>query len=146
MFQEKWACLGCRRWRQANCWTKARQCRTSCCGNSKIWPLPYPGEFLLLNCRALINNNRQIRLLDGKTLTHTFGAKEPLSAVRLFIELNRTDGSQPFDLAQNFPKRVFDDEQMEASLEVLGEVWKLIFKIIITLSVVDSVVSIVKIG
>lgn len=61
----------------------------------------------------------QIRLTNGTTLTQNFGCKEQLSAVRLYIELNRTDGSEPFDLMTNFPKKIFTDNDYETPLEAL---------------------------
>ncbi|KAL0267159.1 UNVERIFIED_CONTAM: hypothetical protein PYX00_009507 [Menopon gallinae] len=62
----------------------------------------------------------QIRLTNGQTLTHTFGCKEQLSAVRLYIQMNRTDGSEPFSMMTNFPKKIFSDEDFEKPLEALG--------------------------
>ena len=52
-----------------------------------------------------------------------FKAKEPLSAVRLWISLNRQDGAPPeapFNLSTTFPRKIFDDEDMDKPLEVLG--------------------------
>merc|ERR1719479_444298 len=45
----------------------------------------------------------QIRQLDGKPIIHTFSVKEPLSAVRLYVQLNRKDkpGVSP-NLMTNF--------------------------------------------
>lgn len=62
----------------------------------------------------------QIRLTNGKTLTQSFGSKEQLSAVRLFVEMNRTDGEEPFILMTNFPKKVFTEEDYDVPLDVLG--------------------------
>ncbi|XP_020295005.1 UBX domain-containing protein 1 [Pseudomyrmex gracilis] len=62
----------------------------------------------------------QLRLTNGQTLIQSFGSKEQLSAVRLFIEMNRTDGSGPFQLMTTFPKKVFTDEDYDAPLNVLG--------------------------
>lgn len=62
----------------------------------------------------------QIRLTNGKTLTQSFGSKEQLSAVRLFVEMNRTDGCEPFNLMTNFPKKVFTEEDYDVPLDVLG--------------------------
>uniref|UniRef100_H3BEU1 UBX domain protein 1 n=1 Tax=Latimeria chalumnae TaxID=7897 RepID=H3BEU1_LATCH len=62
----------------------------------------------------------QIRLLDGSTLTQTFRAKEQMAAVRLYVELNRTDGQEPFNLITTFPRRVFTEEDMEKPLQELG--------------------------
>ncbi|KAK9507351.1 hypothetical protein O3M35_007227 [Rhynocoris fuscipes] len=62
----------------------------------------------------------QIRLTDGAILTQSFGAKEQLSAVRLYIEMNRTDGAGPFSLMTSFPRKIFQEEDYEKPLEVLG--------------------------
>lgn len=61
------------------------------------------------------------RLLSGKALTQSFGAKEPLSAVRLYIEMNRTDGDCPFKLMTSFPKRIFGEEDYDKPLDSLGK-------------------------
>lgn len=62
----------------------------------------------------------QIRLTNGQALTQTFGAKETLSAVRVYIEMNRTDGDAPFSLMTSFPRKVFAFEDYEKPLEILG--------------------------
>ncbi|XP_054707941.1 UBX domain-containing protein 1-like [Uloborus diversus] len=62
----------------------------------------------------------QIRLTNGQCMTHTFNPKEELAAVRLFIEMNRTDGAVPFNLMTNFPKRIFTESDMNAPLHSLG--------------------------
>ncbi|RZF44503.1 hypothetical protein LSTR_LSTR002276 [Laodelphax striatellus] len=63
----------------------------------------------------------QIRLTNGTALTHTFGSKEQLAAVRLFIHLNRKDGNtREFSLMTNFPKKVFTEEDYDKPLDVLG--------------------------
>ncbi|XP_077522776.1 UBX domain-containing protein 1-like [Amblyomma americanum] len=62
----------------------------------------------------------QIRLTNGQTLTQTFGANEELAAVRLYVELNRTDGDQPFTLMTNFPRKVFTEEDYMKPLNALG--------------------------
>lgn len=62
----------------------------------------------------------QIRLTNGQTLNQTFGSNEELAAVRLFVQLNRTDGNSPFSLMTNFPKRIFSDEDMSKPLSALG--------------------------
>lgn len=81
---------------------------------STPWPKP---------TRSNINHvcsNVQIRLTNGQALTSTFGCKEQLSAVRLYIEMNRTDMGGPFNLMTNFPKKIFDEEDFEKPLDVLG--------------------------
>merc|ERR1712181_154064 len=63
----------------------------------------------------------QIRLPSGAPLVHAFGEKEPLSAVRLFVQMNRTDGGTGnVNLMTNFPKKVFGDEDYDNTLENLG--------------------------
>jgi len=65
----------------------------------------------------------QFRFPNGQTKMQTFQAKEPLSAVRLYAMLNRTDGmpaDTPMRLMQNFPHRVFTDEDMEKPISELG--------------------------
>ena len=63
----------------------------------------------------------QIRLVDGTKLEHVFKSKESLSAVRLFVEMNRppTDKSD-VKLMTSFPRKVFTDEDLEKPLEILG--------------------------
>lgn len=63
----------------------------------------------------------QIRLPTGQSLTQQFGVKEQLAAVRLYVQMNRTDGStDPFALMTTFPKRVFTEEDMEKPLSELN--------------------------
>ncbi|XP_050293439.1 UBX domain-containing protein 1-B [Anthonomus grandis grandis] len=62
----------------------------------------------------------QIRLADGKTLVQNFGIKEPLSAVRLYIEMNKTDGDYPFKLMTSFPRKIFNSEDYDKPLDTLG--------------------------
>ncbi|KAM4880091.1 UBX domain-containing protein 1 [Sylvia borin] len=75
----------------------------------------------------------QVRLPDGRALTQSFKAREPLAAVRLFVELHRDTGSQtgsagsptgsppePFSLRTAFPRRLFTEEDMEKPLQELG--------------------------
>lgn len=64
----------------------------------------------------------QVRLPDGRALTQSFRAREPLAAVRLFVELQREPGNLPeaFSLRTAFPRRLFTDEDMEKPLQELG--------------------------
>ncbi|XP_027228443.1 UBX domain-containing protein 1 isoform X3 [Penaeus vannamei] len=65
----------------------------------------------------------QIRLPSGAPLVQEFKAKETLSAVRLWISLNRKDGvptDEPFNLSMSFPRKNFSDEDMDKPLDVLG--------------------------
>lgn len=40
--------------------------------------------------------------------------------MRLFIEINRTDPSGPFNLMTAFPKKIFMEDDYEAPLNALG--------------------------
>lgn len=62
----------------------------------------------------------QIRLSNGQTLVQSFGSNEQLSAVRLFVEMNRTDASGPFNLMTSFPKKIFTEDDYDTPLDVLG--------------------------
>ncbi|TRZ09924.1 hypothetical protein HGM15179_017183 [Zosterops borbonicus] len=71
----------------------------------------------------------QVRLPDGRSLTQSFQPREPLAAVRLFVELHwgqtgETGGSgsppEPFSLRTAFPRRLFTEEDMEKPLQELG--------------------------
>ena len=62
----------------------------------------------------------QIRLPNGTALTGTFLANDPLSLVKIFIEINRTDGVRGnFSMQTTFPSKIFTDEDMETTLEEL---------------------------
>ncbi|CAD7079786.1 unnamed protein product [Hermetia illucens] len=61
----------------------------------------------------------QIRLQDGRTLTETFGVKEQLSAVKVFIQM-KSGNDLPFGLMTSFPRKVFTEEDFEKPLEILG--------------------------
>ena len=62
-----------------------------------------------------------MRLPSGAPLVHAFGVKEPLSAVRLFVQMNRQDGGAgEVRLMTSFPKKVFVEEDFENTLENLG--------------------------
>lgn len=61
----------------------------------------------------------QVRLTTGQALTQTFNVKEPLSAVRLFVQLNQ-DADVPFALMTTFPRKVFAGEDYDKPLETLG--------------------------
>lgn len=63
----------------------------------------------------------QIRQTNGQPIVHTFGVKEQLAAVRLYVEMNRSDGSVgTVKLMSSFPKKVYSEEDYENSLENLG--------------------------
>ncbi|XP_070578908.1 UBX domain-containing protein 1-like [Ptychodera flava] len=63
----------------------------------------------------------QIRLPNGSAMTQTFGVSEQLAAVRVYVQLNRTDGNNdPFTLMTTFPRKVYTEEDMEKPLKELG--------------------------
>jgi hypothetical protein len=64
----------------------------------------------------------QIRLSDGTTLVQTFKAKEPLSAVRVYVQMNRSDGDKSaiVKFMTSFPRKIFSEEDYEKPLETLG--------------------------
>lgn len=71
--------------------------------------------------RDYTESKLQIRQSNGQPLVHSFGVKESLSAVRLYVEMNRTDGgTEPVKFMTSFPKKVFGDEEYDNSLENLG--------------------------
>lgn len=61
----------------------------------------------------------QIRLPDGQAVTQEFNAKENLAAVKVFIEVNHYDS--PFRLMTAYPRKVFDEADLEKPLAALGE-------------------------
>ncbi|CAH2077005.1 unnamed protein product, partial [Iphiclides podalirius] len=64
----------------------------------------------------------QLRLPDGKSLSHTFSAKEQLAAVRLYLQLHAQEYAQQenFKLMTTFPKKIFTSDDYEKPLESLG--------------------------
>ncbi|CAG9865212.1 unnamed protein product [Phyllotreta striolata] len=62
----------------------------------------------------------QIKLPDGTGLTETFGAKEPLSAVRVFIEMKGKVKEGAFTLMTTFPKKIFVSDDYDKPLDSLG--------------------------
>ncbi|KAF4532703.1 hypothetical protein B566_EDAN004690 [Ephemera danica] len=68
-----------------------------------------------------IERLEHMRLTNGQTLSQTFGAKEELSAVRLYVEMHRTDPPGPFSLMTSFPKKVFTADDYEKPLDALGK-------------------------
>ena len=84
--------------------------------------------FHLFNCMltlyTILTNHChifQIRLTNGQALTQSFSVKEPLAAVKLYVEMNRTDPPCLFNLMTNFPKKVFTGEDYEKPLTELGK-------------------------
>ncbi|MCL4141747.1 UNVERIFIED_CONTAM: hypothetical protein GTU68_036217, partial [Idotea baltica] len=79
-------------------------------------PVAAPGQKKEYDCTRL-----QIRLPSGTPLVQEFKSREALSAVRLWIGLNRPDrASDAFRLSTTFPRKVFSEEDMDKPLTVLG--------------------------
>ncbi|KAJ0175810.1 hypothetical protein K1T71_008969 [Dendrolimus kikuchii] len=64
----------------------------------------------------------QLRLPDGQALAHTFGAKEQLAAVRLYLQMHAQEFAQQenFKLMTTYPKKIFTSEDYDKPLETLG--------------------------
>ncbi|XP_050668764.1 UBX domain-containing protein 1 [Leptidea sinapis] len=64
----------------------------------------------------------QLRLPDGQLLSQTFGAKEQLAAVRLYLKLHKPEYSQEdsFKFMTTFPKKIFSSDDYDKPLELLG--------------------------
>ncbi|EFO28268.1 UBX domain-containing protein [Loa loa] len=64
----------------------------------------------------------QVRLLDGSVIKEKFKSDEPLSHVRLWVEMHGKDTMNgiPFTLMTPFPRKIFTDEDMEAPIKALG--------------------------
>lgn len=45
-----------------------------------------------------------------------------LAAVRVYVEVNRTDGDTPFSLMTSFPRKIFTTDDYEKPLDQLGNV------------------------
>lgn len=45
-----------------------------------------------------------------------------MAAVRVYIELNRSDGDAPFCLMTSFPRKVFTSDDYEKPLDELGNI------------------------
>lgn len=62
----------------------------------------------------------QIRLTNGQALTQSFSAKEPLSAVRVFVQMNGSDTPDNFTFMTTFPRKVFTTEDFDKPISALG--------------------------
>ena len=63
----------------------------------------------------------QVQLSTGDLVAGTFGVNEPLSAVRLFVQINhvKEEGKEVVFSAFN-PNKIFEEEEYDISLEELG--------------------------
>nr|XP_039265352.1 UBX domain-containing protein 1-like [Styela clava] len=63
----------------------------------------------------------QIRLPNNDKLIKSFGADEPLSAVRLYITMNSDNQLGPFiDISTSYPRKIFNEDEMQMSLRSLN--------------------------
>lgn len=62
----------------------------------------------------------QIRLTSGQALTQSFQAKEPLSAVRVYVQMNGSEVPDNFTFMTTFPRKVFTPEDFDKPLSALG--------------------------
>lgn len=63
----------------------------------------------------------QIRLTNGQALTQSFSAKEPLSAVRVYVQMSGSDTPDNFTFMTTFPRKVFTPEDFDKSISALGK-------------------------
>ena len=65
--------------------------------------------------------NFQVQLSTGDLVAGTFGVNEPLSAVRLFVQINhvKEEGKEVVFSTFN-PNKIFEEEEYDISLEELG--------------------------
>jgi len=89
--------------------------------NEKPAAAPAPAPVVAAPKKDYNDARLQIRQSNGQPLVHTFGAKEPLSAVRLYVQMNRSDGGVgEVKLMTNFPKKIFTEDDYDNTLENLG--------------------------
>lgn len=89
--------------------------------NEKPVAAPAPAPVVVAPKKDYNEARLQIRQSNGQPLVHTFGAKEPLSAVRLYVQMNRSDGGVgEVKLMTNFPKKIFNEDDYDNTLENLG--------------------------
>lgn len=58
--------------------------------------------------------------MDGSALMAVFKAQEPLAAVRVYVQMNSSEG-EDFTLLSPYPRRVYTDLDMEKPLRELGK-------------------------
>lgn len=58
----------------------------------------------------------QVRLTNGDSIRKVFDVTDSLAAVKEFVDLNRTDGNTSYSFAVAYPRRLFNNEDMEKSL------------------------------
>uniref|UniRef100_A0A0R3RXH8 UBX domain-containing protein n=1 Tax=Elaeophora elaphi TaxID=1147741 RepID=A0A0R3RXH8_9BILA len=89
-------------------------------------PIPVSPSLPAANKTSVVKDDGycqiQVRLLNGSTIKEKFKSDEPLSHVRLWVEMHGKDTMDgiPFSLMTPFPRKIFTDEDMEAPIKVLG--------------------------
>jgi len=102
---------------------RARQAEKEGRKGEEVKPTPAPAATAVPAVKKDYTETRiQIRQSSGQPIVHTFGIKEQLAAVRLFVQMNRTDGvtGGPIKLMTNFPKKIFSEDDYDNTLENLG--------------------------
>ena len=68
----------------------------------------------------------QFRLPSGPPVVQSFKAKEPLSAVTLWLSLHHppADPSLSPVFSTPYPRKIFTEEDFERPLDLLGECWR----------------------
>ena len=87
--------------------------------------------------------NFQVQLSTGDLVAGTFGVNEPLSAVRLFVQINhvKEEGKEVVFSAFN-PNKIFEEEEYDCSLEELGLNFS---RVLLKAEIVDSQVRITRV-
>ena len=85
----------------------------------------------------------QVQLSTGDLVAGTFGVNEPLSAVRLFVQINhvKEEGKEVVFSAFN-PNKIFEEEEYDCSLEELGLNFS---RVLLKAEIVDSQVRITRV-
>ena len=74
-----------------------------------------------LSISDIRSSTYQVQLSTGDLVAGTFGVNEPLSAVRLFVQINhvKEEGKEVVFSTFN-PNKIFEEEEYDCSLEELG--------------------------
>ena len=85
----------------------------------------------------------QVQLSTGDLVAGTFGVNEPLSAVRLFVQINhvKEEGKEVVFSTFN-PNKIFEEEEYDCSLEELGLNFS---RVLLKAEIVDSQVRITRV-
>lgn len=83
-------------------------------------PQPVSNQAKSTETKEYTEARLQIRLTNGQALTQSFSAKEPLSAVRVFVQMNGSDTPDNFTFMTTFPRKVFTPEDFDKPISALG--------------------------